>query len=59
MSLTTLLLYSQSESGKKVAEAMKQQRLDDYSMYGLFRNLDEMEQMMESMDMTEHLKMFK
>ena len=46
---------TQSSGGKKVAEAMKQQRLDDYSMFGLFKNLDEMDQYMQDLDLNKHL----
>ncbi len=48
---------SQSTEGRKVAEAMKQQRLDDFSMFGLFKNLDLMEAHMVKHERTlgEHL----
>ena len=34
---------------------MKQQRLDDYSMFGLLKNLDEMDRYMQDLDLNKHL----
>ena len=49
----------QSEDGKKVKEAMKQQRLDDVSMMGLQDNLEKMMVYMQDHELTEHLSVFR
>ena len=38
---------------------MKQQRLDDYSMYGLLKSLDEMDSLMRLLELDETLDQFR
>ncbi|GAX79159.1 hypothetical protein CEUSTIGMA_g6599.t1 [Chlamydomonas eustigma] len=48
-----------SAEGRKVAESMKQQRLDDFTMFGLFKNLDMLDSFLEKLRLTEHLIQFR
>jgi hypothetical protein len=38
---------------------MKQQRLDDFTMFGLFKNMDLLDTFLEKLHLTEYLTQFR